>query len=578
VGRSEGMDTRSTQDPKDAIAKQAVDGSETEEGMEPSMTESITPSMDAAASEEVPVGKMQLRSAGDDQDAMDQEHVHCSSAPRIMGGSHLLGKMQLLGNDTAKRGSNRNNLDSSKNDLAKRKVGDSDTPGHIESGALIHVDPSLQDQPGAFFLIPGLPPIRAGNDIEDEDSVEEEDQSNTLTPGAKSALVMDAILVEDDTQLTTSHAYDLQQATEVDPSELPARHFRRRAFGLVVLVTVIVTVATTVGVIVGNKGRTAGPSVRRITFKQFCETLLPVESCQQAALDPLSAQGRALDWLERDAQGLSVVDWRMLQRYALAMTFFSLNGNGWFNGSEWLSSSDECSWFRTVDTGSYRTQNSRSCDKNGRFVSLQLQENNLTGFIPHELSLLADLQVFDLSDNAIEGIIPTSIFSLGQVVYFDLSSNNLEGVLSTNLGNMRNLSSFVVSGNNLSGTIPSEIGMLSTLITLTVDRNEFEGSLPATLGLMTKLGTIYANENMFNGSLPVEMGGMSSLKWLELSKNRLSGTIPTEFGRLQRLEYIGMASNIDVHGRIPSQFGLLSSLTQLLLGRTNLTGTIPSEL
>jgi hypothetical protein len=570
--KSEGMETRSsTKDSKDKIAKQAVDGSETEEGMEPSVTESITPSEDVASGR-FPAGKMQLWSERDDEAAMDQEHVHCSSTPPVMGGSHLRGKIQLLGNDTAQRGNNRSSLDSPKGKLVKRKVGDSDRPGHIDSGALIYVDPSLQDQPGAFFLTPGLPPIRAGNDVEDENSLGEEDQSNTVTPGAKRALVMDAILVEDDTQRTTSHAYDLQQATEVDPSELPVRRFRRRAFGLAILVTLIVTVATAGGVVVGNKGHTTG----RITFKQFSDTLLPAESRQQASRDPLSAQGRALDWLERDAQGLSVVDWRMMQRYALAVAFFSLNGNGWFNGSEWLSSSDECSWFRTL--GSDPTQESRSCDTNGRFVSLHLQENNLTGSIPHELSLLADLQIFVLSDNTIVGSIPTSIFSLRQLVDFDLSNNYLEGVLSTSLGNMRNLSSFAVNENLLSGTIPSEIGMLSELIALVVDRNKFGGSLPTTLGLMTKLGALYANGNMFNGSLPVNVGEMSSLKWLELSRNHLSGTIPTELGRLQRVEHISMSSNIGVSGRIPSQFGLLSSLKQLFLGRTNLTGTVPSEM
>ena len=73
-----------------------------------------------------------------------------------------------------------------------------------------------------------------------------------------------------------------------------------------------------------------------------------------------SPQGKAIDWIANDPytelKGLTELDVSFIQRYALAVFYFSLGGDAWTachsnddscsateNG--WLTSNDECSWF-----------------------------------------------------------------------------------------------------------------------------------------------------------------------------------------------------------------------------------------
>jgi hypothetical protein len=200
-------------------------------------------------------------------------------------------------------------------------------------------------QPGAF-RIPGVPPMRtprgSANRIVspleiDELPVDVEPPSN--------ALVFDAVLVDGDPNSSTPPNGMIQVATEVHPLESASRGFRRLAICLLIVATVVV-VAAVVGAVVSSSREQLPAMSRNVTIKEFRDVLLPARSLEEATLDPLSPPGRALQWLESDVRGEEMLGWRLLQRFSLAVMYFSLNGEHWFNQSGWISSQNECSWFR----------------------------------------------------------------------------------------------------------------------------------------------------------------------------------------------------------------------------------------
>jgi hypothetical protein len=435
-------------------------------------------------------------------------------------------------------------------------------PISVDGTAVGQTDMNLYAQPGAFHLVPGLPPIPARDiDIEEETGVVTRDETVPVRP--KRVMVVSAVLAEHDNQPAL-----LQHATEADPVELNASAFRRRAYFLMTLLAVVVIASTATGAIVATSHKKTTLAYRNITFEEFVATLLPADSLEQAILDSKSPQGQALEWLQHDTYGSTMVGWRMLQRYSLSAVYFSLNGNNWYNQAEWLSASEECSW----------SADAAMCDATGRIHFLQLSDNNLTGSIPHELSLLSDLETILMNSNSVTGTIPSEMFSLRQLKHLDVEDNLFDGTLPTEIGNGMRLERFFVAKNHLNGTIPTEVGLMTNLMFLRIFRNHFEGPLPTTLALMGKMELLAAYSNSFTGSLPTQLGRMSNLKELALQDNQLSGTLPTELGRLQRLEYAYLHQNTNIWGTIPSHLGLLVALRQLYLDSTNLSGTIPSEL
>jgi hypothetical protein len=435
-------------------------------------------------------------------------------------------------------------------------------PISVKQTTANQTDVNRYAQPGAFHLAPGLPPIPAGDfSIEDE--------TDGVTPSRpKRPVVVIAVLAEhDNNQPAPSINPELQHAAEADPVELTVSAYRQRAYFLVTLLAIVVA-STTTGAIVATGHKTKPSAYRSINFEEFATTLLPAASLEQVTHDPNSPQGQALEWLQRETNGSTMVGWRMLQRYSLLTVYFSLNGNYWYNRTGWLSASEECSW----------NPDAASCDVNGRIRSLQLHHNNLTGSIPPELSLLTDLETISLNKNSVMGTIPSVMCSLSQLTHLDLEDNLLEGTVPPELSRMTSLEGFVAGKNLLNGTIPTELGLLSDLQFLRIHGNKFNGPLPTTLGLLQKLEELYVDSNLITGSLPTQIGRMSNLKSLALNNNQFSGTLPSELGGLHRLTYANMNRNINIRGTMPSHLGLLVSLQQLYLDMTSLSGTIPSEM
>jgi Leucine-rich repeat (LRR) protein len=321
-------------------------------------------------------------------------------------------------------------------------------------------------------------------------------------------------------------------------------------------------------------------------------------------LDEESPQVQAYRWLESMTTAGSRLDnsfrkysnEKLLQRYALAVFYYSTEGAVWSNRQGWLSTDDECSW--------YSRSRDPVCDEVGRFVQLELSFNEvagtlpseigvltaltvfsitggssrrMSGFLPTEMSRLTALESFNVRGQGFGGTLPTDIFaSWMRVVFFDATDNLFERVLPTDFGRLVSLSTLFLAGNRFTGTLPNELASLSALRTLSLGSNEFAGSIPTELGLLSDLEILSLEMNKLT-ALPSQLGSLQSLRRFTAYGNELQGTLHSILGNMRALQLLLLHSN-QLSGTIPARFADLVSLETLDLSKNFLTGSVPSEL
>jgi hypothetical protein len=150
---------------------------------------------------------------------------------------------------------------------------------------------------------------------------------------------------------------------------------------------------------------TSSPTARPLfepTVEQGMVGALPPETMETMALDPDSAPGMALRWMNADPDGNALSLPRRRQRFALAALYFATNPpfqHEWTEAGYWLSYDvSECQWL----------PNDNLCEAEDFVVNkLVLPNNNLRGELPLEVSLLQNLTNVDLQGNrGLSGTLP----------------------------------------------------------------------------------------------------------------------------------------------------------------------------
>jgi hypothetical protein len=272
--------------------------------------------------------------------------------------------------------------------------------------------------------------------------------------------------------------------------------------------------------------------------KNFLVSVSP--SSASSLDDTTSPQFRALEWLSQGLTNTNItssrilgrrlqeLDSKLIQRWTLAVIFFSTGGDfdgnsttllsNWTLDSGWLEPTSECEWSFVV------------CDDAGSITELTIEDNGLIGDIPPEIGLLGETLV-------------------------TLSFNT----------------------NGLMGTLPTTVGQLKGLNRLSLQNNMLTGPLPTELGDVSSLQSLILSRNSFSGTIPTQVGSLVNLTYLDLALTNLNGTIPTEIGQLASLEQISLGST-RISGTIPPQLGDISSLKTVKVGRVDLVGDIPMGL
>lgn len=223
--------------------------------------------------------------------------------------------------------------------------------------------------------------------------------------------------------------------------------------------------------------------------------------------DPLTPQGRATTWLiEQDTRGLCPPDDQLIQRWTLAVIYYSTGGDTWNQCSEngldacglenpfigkqrFLSEFNECQWAGI------------SCNVDSNVTEIEFEENNLVGTIPTEIGLLTDLIIWGMERGTLTGQLPSEIGLLSQLIFLDLDFNDLSGSLPTEIYLLTGLTQFDINNNRFSGKI-DQMGVFDQLQFLQIHANLFTGEVPASMGALNQLTTFTLHETSFTGEMP----------------------------------------------------------------------------
>lgn len=186
---------------------------------------------------------------------------------------------------------------------------------------------------------------------------------------------------------------NVPHATRVDENDTVEKQRReKRRIGIIVVSAVLIILAIVLGTVFGtrNKGNASmdpAPSPTLSSESEAVKDLIESVSLDGgvALQNASSPQSMALEWLQGDNANATdtYTDWRLIQRYVLAVLYFSTNGDNWDDSTNWLSSKNECTWFTS--------SSEPLCNEtNGRYLRVVLSENDLSGTVPVELALLSD--------------------------------------------------------------------------------------------------------------------------------------------------------------------------------------------
>lgn len=276
---------------------------------------------------------------------------------------------------------------------------------------------------------------------------------------------------------------------------------------------------------------------------------------------------------------------RFLQRYVLAVYYFSLGGPHWNEELGFLSGNHECAWFQ-AETANDGAQYAVGVTCNDKLLvqDLFMPGNNLVGTIPTEIQYLRHLELLSVRHNFIKGTIPSELAHLSNSLeYLDLSKNDMSGTLPGQvLGSLRGLKALGLAGNQLQGTVPKDLSSLVNLLTLDLGHNEnLQGQVKTVLGQMTNLRYLYLEYNQFEDTVDDSfLRDLPHLQEVSINDNKLKsvGELPFHLISHQNLTLLDLSNNFLV-GSLPNTFvstsNVNSKMKVLNLAHNQLTGTIP---
>ncbi|KAF8100968.1 hypothetical protein N665_0212s0012 [Sinapis alba] len=205
-------------------------------------------------------------------------------------------------------------------------------------------------------------------------------------------------------------------------------------------------------------------------------------------------------------------------------------------------------------------------------VELSVQANRMSGEIPYSLGNITRLEILNLSNNSFEGIIPPSLGKCSHLLELHIDSNKLNGFIPHEIGQFSTLFSLSMSNNFLTGSLPQDVGRLGNLGKLSVAHNKLSGKLPNTLGKCLSLEELHLQGNSFDGIIP-DISGLMGIKEVDLSSNNLSGRIPEYLANFSLLEYLNLSFN-NFEGNVPTEGKFKNATIVSVSGNKNLCGGI----
>lgn len=236
----------------------------------------------------------------------------------------------------------------------------------------------------------------------------------------------------------------------------------------------------------------------------------------------------ALDWMiEQDPMQLCPQDKYLIQRYVMAVFYFSTRGDRWTqcsappppvegvvnpaiaeananalcsiqvagyesSSNAWLTSESECSW------------GGLGCNEDKFIVRIEMEQNGVAGTLPYELSRLQNLRNLVLEEGILTGTIPTQLGELQLLEQIDLNFNLIGGPIPEELYSLTNLRQMDLNDNELTGTISTAIGQLLQMSFFQIENNLISGTVPLEIGVLNQLEVATMDNNMLSGTMPCD--------------------------------------------------------------------------
>jgi len=214
-----------------------------------------------------------------------------------------------------------------------------------------------------------------------------------------------------------------------------------------------------------------------------------------------------------------------------------------------------------------------------KLESIQLQNNNLEGFLPEDIGKIASLKELMVQGNELTRNFPPNYGDLHQLVNLSLvqsSHTEYRGLCSSIPDTWQTMFSLEQVSICIIGQLPDFIGEnWQQLQSLHIMGGSFAGTIPPSLCKLTQLQHLDLSHNQFTGTIPECVFSMSSLIYLNLANNELSGPIPEAIGMMKNIDKIILSYN-HLNGTLPRSIGKLN-ISKLALDNNLFIGAIPTE-
>jgi len=213
------------------------------------------------------------------------------------------------------------------------------------------------------------------------------------------------------------------------------------------------------------------------------------------------------------------------QRYALAVFYYSTNGDDWKQCSAPEDFDDDDSIRAANEACTLTTANATAIFPNDvRGTNAWLS--------PESECLWGGLSCY--------GANTPNAFKVNVV---EFENNDLRGTLPTEMEVLSKMRFFALERGGLSGPIPSSYGNLKSLLLMDFDFNQLDGTLPRQLWQLTNLRQLDLNDNNFDGELSGDIGKLKQLRFFQIDNNQLEGAIPRALGDIPNFSLIGLSGN-----------------------------------
>jgi len=168
-----------------------------------------------------------------------------------------------------------------------------------------------------------------------------------------------------------------------------------------------------------------------LSFSTAMEIFVPI-SGEESLKNETSPQYLAMDWIvNHDEANMALKDEdKIVQRYILAVLYYSTQGKNWNNQCNFLSEKDVCDWNEFTNSAiddSIQFSGITRCDEAKNVENINLVNENLTGTIPSELGMLTKLTDLRLHSNNLFGTVPVILSNISSLGKVELMRNDLTG-------------------------------------------------------------------------------------------------------------------------------------------------------